>query len=108
MIRSSLLKPAVLLLTLSTLLPVQAQPPDKDGDKKDKKEEKEKKDDGKKEDAAPLVEVAHEMTIRGQKVAYKSIAGSLTLTKAYGEPRADVFHIAYTRTDLDAETMAKR
>ncbi|MDB6133870.1 MAG: Serine carboxypeptidase [Verrucomicrobiales bacterium] len=105
MIRSSFLKPAVLLLTLSTLLPVQAQPPGKDGDKK---EEKEKKDDGKKEDAAPVAEVTHEMTIRGQKVAYKSTAGSLTLTKAYGEPRADVFHIAYTRTDLDADTMAKR
>jgi carboxypeptidase C (cathepsin A) len=111
MIRSSLLKPAVLLLTLTTLLPVHAQPPGK-GKGDDKKEEKDKKDDGdkdkKKEDAPPLVETPHEITVRGQKIAYKSTAGSLTLTKAYGEPRADVFHIAYLRSDLDADAVSKR
>lgn len=108
MIRSAFLKPAILVLALSTLLPVQAQPPGK-GKGDDKKEEKEKKEgDDKKQDGMPLVEVNHEIIVQGQKVPYKSTAGSLTLTKAYGEPRADVFHIAYTRTDLDADAVSKR
>lgn len=76
----------------------------------DKKEEKDKKDDGdkKKDETPPLVETPHEINVRGQKIPYKSTAGPLTLTKAYGEPRAEVFHIAYTRTDLDAEAVSKR
>lgn len=103
------MKPIHLFLTaalLTTTVPrLSAQSPaekPKDGEGKDAAK------DEKKTDTPPMVETMHEITVKGQKVVYKSTAGPLTLTKAYGEPRADVFHIAYLRTDGDAATRAKR
>ncbi len=97
-----------LILTLSPLW-LHAQPA---GDKskegaKDDKESKAKPEE-KKAETPPLVETMHDIIVKGQKVTYKSVAGHLTLTKPYGEPRAEVFHIAYLRTDGDAATRAKR
>ncbi|MGI8605498.1 MAG: S10 family peptidase [Verrucomicrobiales bacterium] len=40
-----------------------------------------------------------EVSVGGQKIAYTATAGTLPLTKAYGEPRASVFYVAYVRKD---------
>ena len=100
---------SILLLTniLLTLSPawLHAQPPG------DKPKDDAKKPDGKEEkkpETPPMVETMHDIIVGGQKLTYKSTAGNLTLTKAYGEPRADVFHIAYLRTDGDAAARARR
>ena len=99
------MKPIHLFLTaalLTTTVPrLSAQAPSE-------KPKGEEGKDEKKTDTPPMVETMHEITLKGQKVVYKSTAGPLTLTKAYGEPRADVFHIAYLRTDGDAAARAKR
>lgn len=103
------MKPSVFLFStvLLTFAPawLMAQPP------ADKAPGEEKKDAGKEEkkpETPPLVETMHDIIVGGQKLTYKSTAGVLTLTKAYGEPRADVFHMAYLRTDGDAAARAKR
>ena len=101
--RSTLLLSAALVTFLPALL--HAQPPKPEDKKEEKKDEK--KDD-KKPEAPPMVETMHDIIVKGQKVTYKSTAGNLTLTKLYGEPRADVFHIAYVRTDGDPAARAKR
>jgi carboxypeptidase C (cathepsin A) len=99
------MKPPITFFTAAclslTMLPLAAQPPKPEEKKDAPKEEK-------KAEAAPLVETQREVTIRGQKVKYKTSSGVLTLTKDYGEPRAEVFHMAYLRTDGDAATLAKR
>jgi len=105
--RSTLLLSAALLTSLPSWL--QAQPP-APGEKKEpaKEEKKEEKKDDKKPESPALVEASHNVIVKGNRVEYKSTAGTLTLTKLYGEPRADIFHTAYVRTDLDAAARAKR
>jgi carboxypeptidase C (cathepsin A) len=61
-------------------------------DDKDKKEKKETKDD--------TVVTEHSLP-NGLK--YKATAGTTTLTKAYGEPRAGIFSVSYERTESDAK-----
>jgi carboxypeptidase C (cathepsin A) len=101
--RSKLFVPALLLTLSAHWLP--AQPPKPEEKKEAGKEEKK---DEKKAETPPPVDTMHDIIVKGQKVTYKSTAGALTLTKAYGEPRAEVFHMAYVRTDLDAVAKAKR
>lgn len=95
---------SALLLALSPAW-LMAQPP---ADKAKAEEKKESPKDDKKAETPGLVETMHDIIVKGQKLTYKSTAGALTLTKPYGEPRADVFHIAYLRTDGDAAARAKR
>ncbi len=84
---------------------LRAQPP---ADQPKTEDKKDAAKDAKPPETPVLVETMHDIIVKGQKLTYKSIAGNLTLTKAYGEPRADVFHIAYLRTDGEAAARAKR
>lgn len=89
----------VLLATASgTLLLVRAQenPP-----KSDKKEEV-KAEEKKAEKPDESVETKHQIMVGGKPLAYTATAGTLTLTKAYGEPRAKIFYVAYTRAAEEA------
>ncbi len=103
------MKPSVFLFStvLLTFAPawLMAQPP---ADKAPGEEKKDAGKEDKKPETPPLVETMHDIIVKGQKLTYKSTAGVLTLTKAYGEPKADVFHMAYLRTDGDAAARAKR
>ena len=62
-------------------------------------EAKEKAPPAKDEAKSEVVETTHEMTVGGKKFTYRATAGTLTLTKAYGEPRARIFSVTYERTD---------
>lgn len=69
----------------------------------------EKKEEPRKEESASstLVETMHEITVGGRTLKYKAAAGHLTLVKAHGEPRAGVFHVAYTKVEEGAD-LSKR
>src|SRR5215470_16685311 len=45
----------------------------------------------------------HAVQIGDRTVAYRAVAGTTTLRSEEGEPRASIFSIAYTRTDLDGD-----
>jgi len=66
-------------------------------------EEETKTSAKKKEKPAPkerTVTTRHSVTIAGQKIPYTATAGTLFLRDAEGEPRAEVFYVAYSR-DVD-------
>lgn len=87
------------LFALSLIVsPVRSQDKPADAPKPEEKKSEEKKDDS--------VETQHQITIEGQALTYTASAGTITLTKAYGEPRAKVFHVSYLRTGV--ESSAKR
>ena len=65
---------------------------------------KEEKPAPKEDSKDTSVETQHTITAGGQKIAYRATAGTLTLTKAYGEPRAKVFSVSYERTDAGDAT----
>lgn len=44
------------------------------------------------------------ITLDGQSIPYKATAGSLTILKEDGTPRAKVFHVSYVRTDVKDAT----
>ncbi len=90
-----LLSLTALSLGLASPLPAADEPKP---DKKDAPKSDEKKDDAK-EHKETKVESDGEVTIEGKKIAYHVTAGTITLTKAYGEPKASVFYTAYTRKD---------
>lgn len=100
----TILQNSILSAVLITLAcPVQAQdkpaaPPKKEEEKKEpkKEEKKEERKDEKKEDG---VETKHQISLDGQALTYTATASTITLTKAYGEPRAKIFHVSYIRTD---------
>lgn len=52
--------------------------------------------------AEESTETNHKITIGGQALEYTATAGTLTLTKAYGEPRARIFYVSYVRTPAEA------
>ena len=66
----------------------------------------EKKDAPPAEAKEETTETQRSITVKGQKLSYRATAGTMTLTKAYGEPRAKVFSVSYERTD--AGDSAKR
>jgi carboxypeptidase C (cathepsin A) len=69
-----------------------------DKEKGEKGEKSEKKNDEKEAKETKSV-TEGEVTIGGQKVSYTATAGTLPLTKPYGEPRASMFYVAYARKD---------
>lgn len=87
MLRLSLTALALLLVSIH---PAAAQDKPADPPKPEEKKD-EAKDDS--------VETQHEISIDGQPLTYTARAGMITLTKAYGEPRAKVFHVSYLRTN---------
>ena len=99
--RSAVLFSSVMLAALPALVRAEAEQP-----KEEKKEEK--KAEEKVEPSVGEVVTNHEIIVRGQKLSYRATAGMMKLTKDYGEPRAEVFHMAYQRTDGEAATLAKR
>lgn len=44
-------------------------------------------------------ETTHQTTINGQRIDYKAVAGNLVLKDEKGAPSANVFFVAYTRSD---------
>ncbi len=56
-------------------------------------------------DRSALKITEHEITIEGDKLAYKAEAGTLPLLKEDGSPRANIFYVAYT---VPSEDVAKR
>jgi carboxypeptidase C (cathepsin A) len=81
-----------------------AEAPKPEEKKSDEKKADEKKAEAEKKDDSVLTQ--HEISIDGQPLTYTATAGTITLTKAYGEPRAKVFHVSYLRTG--GEEPAKR
>src|SRR5688572_4990982 len=73
-----------------------AETPKPEEKKPDAPKPEEKKADGEKKDDS--VETQHSISIDGHALTYTATAGTITLTKTYGEPRAKVFHVAYLRT----------
>src|SRR5262245_48431543 len=98
----------VLLATAAgTLLLVRAQEqpppkPEKKGETKPDEKKPDEKKPEKPEKVEESVETKHQITVGGQPLAYTATAGTLTLTKAYGEPRAKVFFVSYIRTPEEA------
>ena len=68
----------------------------KDGDKRKKKHKKKRPKERRSV-------TSHEVTIGGATVAYTATAGTLFLRDAAGEPRAEVFFVAYTRDGFEPE-----
>jgi carboxypeptidase C (cathepsin A) len=58
----------------------------------------------KKEPEEKLVETEHTVTIAGQEVKYKAVAGTILLRDEEDKPTASIFYIAYTRLDRDLAT----
>ncbi len=81
------------LLACATTLPAADDP--KDAKPKEEAKDKEKDKDGEAKETKSVTE--SEVTVGGQKIAYTATAGTLPLTKAYGEPRASVFYVSYER-----------
>jgi carboxypeptidase C (cathepsin A) len=99
----------VILATASFASPAQAQekPPEPPkAENPEKKPAEPKPEEKRAEKAEESVETQHRITIGGQPLEYTATAGTLTLTKAYGEPRARIFYVSYVRTP--AEAPAKR
>ncbi len=71
-----------------------AQPAD--GPKPDDRAKGDKKDKDKSDEP---VTTHHEVTINGQKVFYDATAGYMVLPSYEGKPKANIFYIAYTKTD---------
>jgi carboxypeptidase C (cathepsin A) len=70
-----------------------------------KKAEKtdEKKDGDKKSDDEPKPKVTkHKVTIAGQEIAYTATAGKMVLRSDEGDPKANVFFVAYKKVGEDA------
>jgi carboxypeptidase C (cathepsin A) len=68
----------------------QEQPKEKPADKKPEAAAKEEKD--------PVLSVTeHEITIGGKAIKYRATAGYLVLKTEKGEPRANIFFVAYTK-----------
>ena len=61
-----------------------------------------KKDAGKKTSEVKeiLSETTHQITINGQRIEYKAIAGTMALTEDTEDAKASMFFIAYTRTNV--------
>ena len=97
------MKSALLLLTLAipALLPAQEKPTEAAKPAETKPEETAIKAEPAVEKSDDSVTTERKMMIGGEEVAYKSRAGMITLTKTYGEPRAKVFHVSYTRTGVE-------
>ncbi|HVV72474.1 MAG TPA: peptidase S10, partial [Verrucomicrobiae bacterium] len=67
-------------------------PGPKDG--KDKSKEPEEK----------KIESEHSVSIGGQEIKYKAVAGTILLRNEEDKPTASIFYIAYTRDDMDLAT----
>lgn len=66
--------------------------------KSDKEDKADKKDAPEKKDAEPKPSVTHhKATIAGQEFAYTATAGKMVLKTDEGDPKANVFYIAYTK-----------
>jgi carboxypeptidase C (cathepsin A) len=70
----------------------------------EKKPEDKKPEDKKDNDDSAVTQ--HKLALGGQTLEYTATAGTITLTKAYGEPRAKMFYVSYVRTG--AENAAAR
>ncbi len=68
---------------------------DSGGKKPEEAKPEEKKD---KDDSAVT---QHKVTSGGEAIEYTATAGTITLTKAYGEPRAKMFYVSYVRTGVE-------
>ena len=91
--------PLSLLLAVCFLAPpVHAQDKPADPPKSEEKKPDEKKDEKKEEKKDDGVETQHQISLEGQSLTYTTTAGTITLTKTYGEPRAKVFYVSYVRT----------
>ncbi len=98
-------------LFLATVIafPCYAQDKPADAPKPEEKKTEEAKADGKKEEHKDdSVATEHKITVGGQPLTYTATAGTITLTKAYGEPRAKIFHVSYERTGADVKPLAQR
>ena len=91
----------VALVSAAVTLHLSAAEPEKEKEKSGEKA-KEKGGDDKDKDAPKETKsvTEGEVTVAGQKVTYTATAGTLALTKADGEQRASVFHIAYERKGM--------
>jgi carboxypeptidase C (cathepsin A) len=89
----------VLCAFLFTQTWAQEPPKEKSADKKTEAAAKEEKD--------PVLSVTeHEITIGGKAIKYRATAGYLVLKSEKGEPRANIFFVAYTK--LGENDPAKR
>lgn len=101
--------PKILLVAAALAQPCLAQEKPADPAKpEEKKTEEVKSGDKKEEPKDDSVATQHQITVGGQALPYTATAGTLTLTKAYGEPRAKVFHVSYVRTGADVKEPAQR
>jgi carboxypeptidase C (cathepsin A) len=76
----------------------------------EKKAESTEKEPAKEKEAAAdaSAETSHKLVLKSGEVSYKATAGTLTLKKADGSPRAKVFHVAYRREGLDEAAQLAR
>lgn len=65
--------------------------------KKEKEQETEKVECNDKEEFS---ETKHQVTINGQPVAYRAVAGTLILKDEKCKPKASIFYISYTKEDV--------
>ena len=101
--------PKTLLLAAVMALPCLAQEKPADAPKPEEKKTGDGKTGEKKDEPKDdSVATQHQITVAGQPLAYTATAGTITLTKAYGEPRAKVFHVSYERTGADVKLPAQR
>jgi len=101
---TSSLKPLLIAALLAAAPSSAQEKPAAEAPKPEQPKSEEKKAEGEKKDDS--VETRHQISIEGQALTYKATAGTITLTKTYGEPRAKVFYVSYLRTG--AEESAKR
>ena len=62
---------------------------------------KESRKEKSKEPEEKLVESKHKVTIAGQEISYKAVAGTILLRDEEDKPTASIFYIAYTREGRD-------
>lgn len=94
--------PLLLLAALLAVTPALAQDKPAEAPKPEEKKPEEKKAESDKKDDS--VETQHQITIEGEPLTYTATAGTITLTKTYGEPRAKVFYVSYLRTGAGEST----
>jgi carboxypeptidase C (cathepsin A) len=61
---------------------------------------KDKTEEPKGEAKEEIKETSHEITINGAVIKYRAIAGTMPLKEDIEKPKATIFYIAYTRTDV--------